>query len=331
MADIVGAGGIDGLARVTKVLTALEAERAELIQQLRSQRLASWDEIGQACGMTRQGASRRWSQEAQATSFGDAAAAYQQGRPPYPASAVDWLVPANEHGLQDFGGRAASRNRVPEAVSAAQRTRVLDLGAGTGKLSRLLVDRGFEVTAVEPLAEMREQLAASVPQAVVLDGTAEQIPVADGSFDVVVVAQAWHWFDAAKALREAARVLVPGGTLGLVWNVRDQSEPWVAELDRILHQHGPQVMDTHPDLGAPFEQAERLEVRWEHQLTRADLLAMVASRSYVITLPETERTELLNQVTELLDSHLDLRGRKHLTMPYLTHCTRARLSEAGES
>ncbi len=306
MADIVGAGGIDGLARVTKVLTALEAERAELIQQLRSQRLASWDEIGQACGMTRQGASRRWSQQAQATSFGDAAAAYQQGRPPYPASAVDWLVPGNSH-------------------------RVLDLGAGTGKLTRLLVDRGFEVTAVEPLVEMREQLAASVPKAAVVDGTAERIPVADGSFDAVVVAQAWHWFDAATALREAGRVLVPGGTLGLVWNVRDQSEPWVAELDRILHQHGPQVMDTRPELAAPFEQAERLEVRWEHQLSRADLLAMVASRSYVITLPETERTELLNQVSELLDSHLDLRGRKRLTMPYLTHCTRARLSATGES
>jgi SAM-dependent methyltransferase len=198
-------------------------------------------------------------------------------------------------------------------------------------LTRLLVERGFEVTAVEPLAEMREQLAASVPAAVVADGTAERIPVADGSFDAVVVAQAWHWFDAAKAVREAARVLVPGGTLGLVWNIRDQSEPWVAELDRILHQHGPQKMDTQPELGTPFEEVERLEVRWEHQLTRADLLALVASRSYVITLPDSERTELLNQVSELLDSHLDLRGRKHLTMPYLTHCTRARRSEAGRS
>jgi SAM-dependent methyltransferase len=298
--DVVGAGGLDGLARVTTVLTALEAQRAELIGQLRSQRLASWDEIGQACGMTRQGASRRWSQLAQATSFGDAAAAYQRGRPPYPASAVDWLVPADAH-------------------------RVLDLGAGTGKLTRLLVERGFEVTAVEPLAEMREQLIAAVPKAAVMDSSAERIPVADDSVDAVVVAQAWHWFDASAALQEAARVLVPGGTLGLVWNVRDLSEPWVAELDRVLHQHGPQVMDTKPELGAPFEQVERLEVRWDHQLTRAELLDLVTSRSYVITLPASERAELLNQVAELLDSHLDLRGRKRLTMPYLTRCTRARL------
>jgi SAM-dependent methyltransferase len=298
--DVVGAGGLDGLARVTTVLTALEAERAELIGQLRSQRLASWDEIGQACGMTRQGASRRWSQLAQATSFGDAAAAYQRGRPPYPASAVDWLVPADAH-------------------------RVLDLGAGTGKLTQLLVERGLEVTAVEPLAEMREQLLAAVPKAAVMDGSAEKIPATDGSVDALVVAQAWHWFDASAVLQEAARVLVPGGTLGLVWNVRDLSEPWVAELDRVLHQHGPQVMDTKPELRAPFEQVERLEVRWDHQLTRAELLDLVASRSYVITLPASERAELLNQVAELLDSHLDLRGRKHLTMPYLTRCTRARL------
>jgi SAM-dependent methyltransferase len=303
--DVIGTGGLDGLARLTTVLTALEAERAELIGRLRSQRLASWDEIGQACGMTRQGASRRWSQQAQATSFGDAAAAYQRGRPPYPASAVDWLVPADAH-------------------------RVLDLGAGTGKLTRLLVERGLEVTAVEPLAEMREQLLAAAPTAAVMDGSAERIPVADDSLDAVVVAQAWHWFDGPAALREVARVLVPGGTLGLVWNVRDLSEPWVAELDRVLHRHGPQVMDTQPEFGAPFEQAERLEVRWEHQLTRADLLDLVASRSYVITLPDSDRTELLNQVAELLDSHLDLRGRKHLTMPYLTRCTRARLAK-GES
>ena len=89
--EIVGTGGLAGLSRMTGVIAELETRRTELIEQLRSQRLASWDEIGQACGMTRQGASRRWSKQAQATSFGDAAAAYQRGRPPYPASAVDWL------------------------------------------------------------------------------------------------------------------------------------------------------------------------------------------------------------------------------------------------
>ena len=108
--EIVGTGGLAGLARMTEAIAELETRRTDLIEQLRTQRLASWEEIGQACGMTRQGASRRWSKQAQATSFGDAAAAYQSGRPSYPASAVDWL--------------------------AGDARRVLDLGAGTGKLHR---------------------------------------------------------------------------------------------------------------------------------------------------------------------------------------------------
>jgi SAM-dependent methyltransferase len=299
--QIEGSGGLAGLARMTEAIAALEHRRTELIEQLRSQRLASWEEIGQACGMTRQGASRRWSQQAQATSFGDAAAAYRRGRPPYPESAVDWLIP----------GAAKS---------------VLDLGAGTGKLTQLLAARELTVTAVEPLAAMRDELIAAVPSVDVRDGSAEAIPLESKTVDAVVVAQAWHWFDAAKALPEIARVLKPGGTLGLVWNIRDHTVPWVAELDRVLHRHARQEIDSAPPIGTPFRLAERFEVRWEHPLTRAELLDMVASRSYVITMPAKDRGELVHQVTELLDSHLDLRGRKKLTMPYVTRCTRARLS-----
>lgn len=299
--EVEGSGGLGGVARMTQAIAALETRRTELIEQLRSQRLASWEEIGQACGMTRQGASRRWSQHAQATSFGDAAAAYRRGRPPYPESAVDWLVP----------GTARS---------------VLDLGAGTGKLTQLLVARELAVTAVEPLAAMREELVAAAPSVDVRDGSAEAIPLVDKAVDAVVVAQAWHWFDPAKALPEIARVLTPGGTLGLVWNIRDHSVPWVAELDRVLHRHTRQEIDTAPSIGTPFREVERLEVRWEHTLTREELLDLVASRSYVITMADKDRDELMHQVGELLDSHLDLRGRKKLTMPYLTRCTRARLA-----
>jgi SAM-dependent methyltransferase len=299
--EIEGSGGLGGLTRMTEVIAALEHRRTELIEQLRSQRLASWEEIGQACGMTRQGASRRWSQHAQATSFGAAAAAYQRGRPPYPVSAVDWLIP----------GTAKS---------------VLDLGAGTGKLTQLLAARDLAVTAVEPLAAMRDELVATIPSADVRDGSAEAIPLQNKAVDAVVVAQAWHWFDPAKALPEIARVLTPGGTLGLVWNIRDHTVPWVAELDRVLHRHSRQEIDSSPPIGTPFRAAERLEIRWEHPLTRAELLDMVASRSYVITMPAKDRDELMHQVAELLDSHLDLRGRKNLTMPYVTRCTRARLA-----
>jgi SAM-dependent methyltransferase len=236
--------------------------------------------------------------EAHAASFGAAAEAYERGRPSYPVPAVDWVVPG--------GAR-----------------RVLDLGAGTGKFTRLLVDAGLDVVAVEPSGPMRDRLAAAVPQAAVLDGSAERIPLPDADVDAVVMAQAWHWVDPERAVPEVARVLRPGGTLGLVWNNRDRSEPWVAELDTILRQPDRHRIDTEPDLGAPFERLERTEIRWRHRLGRAELLDMVASRSYIIVLPEPRRRELLGQVVELLDTHPDLTGRDELVLPYVTRCTRA--------
>src|SRR5438876_726690 len=131
-----------------------------------------------------------------ATSFGAVADAYERARPEYPAGAVLWLV----------GDTPVD---------------VVDLGAGTGKLTRGLVALGHRVTAVEPLPEMLAQLRAAVPDATPLSGGAEAIPLADASADVVVCAQAFHWFDQPVALREIARVLRPGGSIALAWNVRD--------------------------------------------------------------------------------------------------------------
>ncbi|SNY45263.1 class I SAM-dependent methyltransferase [Paractinoplanes atraurantiacus] len=296
--EVAGGGGIDGLRRVTEAISALEARRTQVINQLRRERRASWDEIGQACGMTRQGATRRWSRKLHAASFDAAAEAYQRGRPSYPLSAVEWAVP-----------RAARR--------------VLDLGAGTGKFTKLLADANLDVVAVEPSAAMRDQLAAAVHRAAVFEGSAERIPLPDASVDAVVVAQAWHWVDPRDATAEVARVLRPGGTLSLVWNIRDHSEPWVALLDGILHQHTRQEIDTEPELGEPFARLERTEIRWRHTLSRGELLDMVASRSYVIVLPEQQRRELLGNVEELMDTHPDLKGRDTLDLPYVTRCTRA--------
>jgi SAM-dependent methyltransferase len=137
--------------------------------------------------------------------------------------------------------------------------RVLDLGAGTGELTALLADTGLEVVAVEPDATLREQLAALAPKIAVHAGSAEHIPLGDATVDAVTVAQAWHWFDTDTATREIARVLVPAGTLSLVWNVRDESEPWAAELGALMHRYTTQDIDTIAVPGAPFGDPERLE------------------------------------------------------------------------
>jgi SAM-dependent methyltransferase len=298
--QVTGDGGLDGLRRLTAAIAALETNRTAVIGELRRGPSASWEEIGSACGMTRQGATRRWSRLVHASSFGAAAGSYQRGRPDYPQSVVEWLVPR-------------------------QARTVLDLGAGTGKLTRSLVAAGLAVTAVEPSRGMREQLAAAVPGAVTLAGSAEKIPLPDASVDAVVVAHAWHWFDAALAVAEVARVLVPGGSLALVWNDRDETEPWLAALGAIMHRQAAQVIDASPEIGPPFGSPERMEVRWRQPVTRQEILDMVASRSYVITMPEADREELLGEVAELLNEHPDLRGREEIELPYVARCTRVRL------
>ena len=236
----------------------------------------------------------------QATSFGSAAAAYERGRPPYPEEAIDWLLP-------------------PGAA------RVLDLGAGTGKLTRQLSARGLDVIAVEPLAGMREQLARAVPGVPVHAGTAEDIPLPDGSVDAVLAAQAWHWVDPARAVPEVARVLAPGGRLGVVWNVRDERVDWVAQLSRIIHDPG-EADGSRGDramIGPPFGPVEHCTVDWVHRLTRDQLIDMVSSRSYIITRPAPQRAEVLAGVARLASTHPALAGHDELLLPYRTECFRA--------
>ena len=237
----------------------------------------------------------------QALSFGAAAGAYERARPSYPEEAVSWLVP-------------------PGA------SRVADVGAGTGKLTRQLRGRGLDLVAVEPIGEMREQLARAVPGVPVLAGTAEEIPLPGGSVDAVLLAQAWHWVDPGRALPEVARVLRPGGWLGLAWNIRDESVDWMAELGRIMRPAGEPAHDREPALGPPFGEPERLRVRWVSHLSPDRLADLVASRSYVITQPPAQRARILAQVRRLLDTHPALAGRPDIALPYLTSCTRARLA-----
>jgi SAM-dependent methyltransferase len=238
---------------------------------------------------------------AQATSFGVAAKAYERGRPPYPSEAIDWLVP--EHA-----------------------TRVLDLGAGTGKLTRQLLERGVEVIAVEPSAGMRAELGKAVPGVPVLGGKGEQIPLAAGSVDAILAAQAWHWVEPSLAVPEAARVLRPGGRLGLLWNRRIEEVPWVAELSTIMGSNrSPDAGRQSPQIPAPFGPVERLNVEWLHHLSRDAMIDWVASRSYVITLPDAQRESVLGQVRRLLAGHPALAGDSDIAIRMVTRCSRADL------
>ena len=232
-------------------------------------------------------------------SFGAEAAAYERGRPSYPPEAIDWLLPP---GARD----------------------VLDLGAGTGKLTTRLVERGLDVVAVDPIAEMLEVLRTSLPRTPALLGTAEDIPLDDNSMDAVLVAQAWHWFDPARAIPEVARVLRPGGRLGLVWNTRDERLGWVKDLGRIIgHEDDP--FNHTVTLPPPFTDVQRHQVEWTNYLTPQALIDLVASRSYCITSPAAVRTRTLHQVRELLATHPALAHATGVALPYVTVCIRATL------
>jgi SAM-dependent methyltransferase len=242
------------------------------------------------------------SRQERSLSFGSEAAAYERGRPSYPPEAIDWLLPDGAHD-------------------------VLDLGAGTGKLTTRLVERGLDVVAVDPIAEMLEMLRGSLPGTLALLGTAEGIPLADNSVDAVLVAQAWHWFDPARAIPEVARVLRPGGRLGLLWNTRDERLGWVRELGRIIgREDARDAVDIGVKLPVPFTDLRRHQVEWTNYLTPQALIDLVASRSYCITSPADVRTKTLNQVRDLLKTHPALTNGNGVALPYITVCVSATLS-----
>ena len=236
-------------------------------------------------------------------SFGSQAAAYERGRPSYPPEAVDWLL-------------------APTDTWAARD--VLDLGAGTGKLTTRLVERGLTVIAVDPIAEMLEMLRTALPDTPALLGSAEQIPLPDNAVDAVLVAQAWHWFDQEQAVAEIARVLRPGGRLGVLWNTRDERSGWVKDLGRIVGLEHDRDNAT-VDLPEPFTDIATHQVEWTNYITPQALIDYVASRSYCITSPAEVRTRTLDEVRELLVSHPSLANATGLAMPYITVCVRATL------
>jgi SAM-dependent methyltransferase len=223
---------------------------------------------------------------------------------------------------------------------------VLDIGAGTGQLTRLLVKRGAAVTAVEPDARMRAALGRGAPNATILAGTAERLPVADGSQDAVLAHAAWHWFEPARAVAEAARVLRPGGRLGVLSTGFDADTEWVGELwdrlepDRAARRPGgptgrvrfpwsvsarwrrAQQFGGHR--GAPFEPQQGPHVvRFVRHLTRAQVLGLAGTYSGVIGRPPADRAAVLDRVREAIDANPRLAAPDGFEVPLITSCWRA--------
>jgi ubiquinone/menaquinone biosynthesis C-methylase UbiE len=234
-----------------------------------------------------------------AESFAEVADAYERARPGYPEEAVRWLV-------------------------GEEPVDVVDLAAGTGKLTRSLVALGHRVTAVEPLPEMIAHLEAAAPGVPALTGTAESMPLPDASADAVTVAQAFHWFDHGPALVEIARVLRPEGTLAIVWNTRDDREPWVAQLSE--EALGVESVRTVHDVVEPvrasgrFGAVEHASFALVQQLDRDLLLDLVLSRSYCAVMTPAERAPVMERV-ELIFAEHAVDGV--LALPYSTECFKA--------
>lgn len=233
------------------------------------------------------GASQR-----RARSFDGVAAAYEEARPGYPSAALDWLLPSP--------------------------VRVLELGAGTGKLTRQMVAAGHDVLAVEPSGEMLAQLRLAVPAAEALVGAAESIPLADASVDAVVAAQAFHWFDPRVALPEIRRVLRSHGRLGLMWNIPDADSAVIATLAPIVGGFPSGAGDPASVIAEAggFGPLEAHVFRHEQQLTRERLVDLARSWSSVAVLAEGERERRLVAISRAFDA---LAQEGTITFPYLTY------------
>jgi SAM-dependent methyltransferase len=237
-----------------------------------------------------------------AVSFATVATEYERGRPSYPQQAIRWLL-----------GSAPLE--------------VLDLGAGTGKLSSAVLEAGHRVRAVEPLEEMRSVLARAVPGARVLDGTAEHLPLADASVDAVVVGAAFHWFEQHAALGEIARVLREPGVLGLLGNGFDTSRPWVASLRSIL---GPPALErpghwpSPAVLGELFANVGDRSFPHTQRVDPLRLRDLALSRSSVAAEPPAEREVVLGEIDALWEQEPELAGRGDATLPWITRVRRCR-------
>jgi SAM-dependent methyltransferase len=242
--------------------------------------------------------------ETRRLSFGSVAADYDRYRPPPPPQALDWLIP-------------------PDA------TTVLDLAAGTGAVTRLLVGRAARVVAVEPDERMRAMLAARCPEAEVLAGQGEDIPLPDASVDAVAISSAWHWLNPDWAVPEIARVLRPGGALGVIWVSRDTRVDWVAEFNGLIRaadrtpdgprSDRPRRRDVSFPPGSPMSPVQEHTVEYSLPMTKDDLFGLLGTYSAVITLDPDRRAEF----SELARDFLDGQSWDQIDLPMICRCLRS--------
>ncbi len=240
--------------------------------------------------------------------FGSVAEEYDRFRPSPPPAALNWLL--------------------PERVALA-----IDLAAGTGALSRALLAWADEVIAVEPDARMRAVLARRLPSVRLLAGRAESLPLPDASADAVLVSSAWHWLDTDVAVPEIARVLRPGGWLGILWTGLDREDPRVAalwEVARTLSPHPAGHRERHrPEdvrlpASAPFAAPEIRRLRSTWRISPLRLAGLLGTYSSVITLPAGERARIVTQARQLISTNPALAGRTRIAVPLSCRCWRAR-------
>ncbi len=223
-----------------------------------------------------------------------------------PARAVDWLAE---------GGH----------------TVVLDVGAGTGRFTaQLLALKRFpRVHAVEPDQRMLAPLHRHCPEALAVAGTAERIPLAEDTVDAVFAAGAWHWFNTAAALADIARVLRPAGVLGVVWNIRDRSVPWIRQVDTMVGRHhapGQEPGTFTLPLDAPFTTPDTLVLDWEWEVSPRDFVVSLGTYSHLLDLPPREQAHVVDTVEDFLTTHPELVRDDLLRVPITTTCYRTRLT-----
>ncbi|WP_104179052.1 class I SAM-dependent methyltransferase [Arthrobacter sp. B0490] len=228
---------------------------------------------------------------------------YDRVRPGYPAAVADWIVPGPAR-------------------------RAADIGAGTGIFTALLADRGLDVTAVDPSEDMLAVLSTRLPGVPVLVGTAEHSHLPDAAVDLITLAQAWHWCDHPSAVREAARVLAPGGRLALLWNQLDVSLPWVHRLSRIMHAGDVYSPAYRPVFGPSFGPPEELLVHWSQELTVPGILELARSRSHYRRASPAGRARVESNLLWYLTEYLAFPPDAVVRLPYYTHAWRSSLLAA---